>query len=114
MRNALVCAAVALALAANAGAAEKRPHLVLFLSDDHGQEFAGCYGNPVIQTPHLDALAKQGRRFTNVFAASPTCSPSRAALYTGLYPPRNGLIWLSSAAASVIEKVRPSSIHCIR
>jgi arylsulfatase A-like enzyme len=65
---------------------------VLFLSDDHGQEFAGCYGNKVIQTPNLDALAKEGTRFTAVFAASPTCSPSRAALYTGLYPARNGLM----------------------
>ena len=70
--------------------APARPHLVLFLADDHGQEFAGCYGNRVIRTPHLDALARQGRRFTRVFAASPTCAPSRAVLYTGLYPARNG------------------------
>jgi arylsulfatase A-like enzyme len=69
-----------------------RPNIVVFLSDDHGPEFAGCYGNQVIQTPNLDALARQGTRFTRVFAASPTCSPSRAALYTGLYPPRNGLM----------------------
>ncbi|MBX6312297.1 MAG: sulfatase, partial [Isosphaeraceae bacterium] len=40
--------------------------------------------------PHIDALAREGMRFTHVFAASPTCSPSRAALYTGLYPARNG------------------------
>ncbi|MBX6314291.1 MAG: sulfatase-like hydrolase/transferase, partial [Isosphaeraceae bacterium] len=59
-----------------------QPHIVLFLSDDHGQDFVGCYGNPVIRTPHIDALAREGMRFTHVFAASPTCSPSRAALYT--------------------------------
>ncbi len=69
-----------------------KPNIVVYLSDDHGQEFAGCYGNAAIQTPNIDALARQGTQFTNVFAASPTCSPSRAALYTGLYPARNGLM----------------------
>ncbi len=67
-----------------------RPHIILFLSDDHGRDFAGCYGNPAIRTPHLDALAHDGLRLTRVFAASPTCSPSRAAMFTGLYPARNG------------------------
>lgn len=86
-----VAVALALVSAAWAGGAESRPpHLVLFLSDDHGQALAGCYGNPVIRTPHIDALAREGLRLTRVFAASPTCSPSRAALYTGLYPARNG------------------------
>jgi arylsulfatase A-like enzyme len=72
--------------------AADRPHLVVYLADDWGYEFAGCNGNRAIRTPHLDALAKEGTRFTKVFAASPTCSPSRAALYTGLYPARNGLM----------------------
>src|SRR5262245_17413761 len=67
-----------------------RPHLVLYVSDDHGQEFVGCYGNRAIRTPNIDALARAGTRFTNLFAASPTCSPSRAALFTALYPARNG------------------------
>lgn len=68
----------------------KRPNIVVFLSDDHGQEFAGCYGNRVIRTPHLDALARQGIRLTRMFAASPTCTPSRSSLWTGLYPARHG------------------------
>jgi N-sulfoglucosamine sulfohydrolase len=86
------CLALSVALsssAAHAGEA-RRPHIVVFLSDDHGQEFAGCYGNKVIQTPNLDRLAKEGMRCTHVFAASPTCAPSRAVLYTGLHSPRNG------------------------
>jgi N-sulfoglucosamine sulfohydrolase len=70
--------------------ADDRPHIVLYLSDDHGQEFAGCYGNRAIKTPNLDSLAREGTRFTGVFSASPTCSPSRAALFTSLYPARNG------------------------
>jgi len=73
-----------------AAAGPRKPHIVLFLSDDHGLEFAGCYGNRVVQTPHLDALAREGMRFTSAFAASPTCTPSRSALYTGLWPARNG------------------------
>jgi N-sulfoglucosamine sulfohydrolase len=66
------------------------PHIVMFLSDDHGLDFCGCYGNKFIQTPNLDSLAKQGIRFTNMYAASPTCAPSRSVLFTGLYPARNG------------------------
>jgi N-sulfoglucosamine sulfohydrolase len=67
-----------------------RPNLILYLSDDHGVDFVGCYGNPAIHTPQIDSLAREGLRLTRVFAASPTCSPSRAAIFTGLYPARNG------------------------
>ena len=75
-----------------AAAPSKQPHIVLFLADDHGWDIAGCYGNPVIKTPNIDRLAKEGLRFTRAFAASPTCSPSRAILYTGLHSARNGLM----------------------
>jgi arylsulfatase A-like enzyme len=71
-------------------APDARPNIVLFLSDDHGAEFAGCYGNKSIHTPNMDALAREGLRFTRAFAGSPTCSPSRAILFTGLYSSRNG------------------------
>lgn len=74
------------------GAVEKRPNIVLFLSDDHGWDIAGCYGNKVIRTPNIDRLAGEGLRFTRAFAASPTCSPSRAIIYTGLHSARNGLM----------------------
>jgi uncharacterized sulfatase len=69
-----------------------KPNIIFFLSDDHGWDLAGCYGHPEIQTPNIDALAKQGMRFTRAFAGSPTCSPSRAILYTGLHSARNGLM----------------------
>ena len=62
----------------------------MFISDDHGTDFVGCYGNKTIRTPNIDALARQGTRFDMMFAASPTCAPSRSVLYTGLYPARNG------------------------
>lgn len=76
-----------LALSVRAGS---RPNIVLFLSDDHGVDFLGCYGNTAIHTPNMDALAREGLRFDRAFAGSPTCSPSRAVLFTGLYPARNG------------------------
>lgn len=68
----------------------KRPHIVLYLSDDHGAEFAGCYGNADVHTPHLDALSDEGMRFERMFTTTPTCAPSRSTLYTGLYPQRHG------------------------
>ena len=78
--------------AAVAGGAPKPPNIVLFLADDHGWDIVRCYGNGVIRTPNIDRLAKEGLRFTRAFAASPTCSPSRAIIYTGLHSARNGLM----------------------
>src|SRR5262249_28468342 len=67
-----------------------RPNIVLYLSDDHGIDFVGCYGNKAVHTPNIDALARQGMKFNLMFAASPTCSPSRASMFTGVWPQRNG------------------------
>jgi len=74
--------------AADGGA--RRPHIVLFVSDDHGWADSGAYGDRYVRTPHIDQLARQGLRFTQAFAASPLCSPSRCVLETGLMPFRNG------------------------
>src|SRR5579862_6030307 len=70
--------------------AVKHPNIVLYLSDDHGVDFVGCYGNPAVRTPNIDTLAREGMKFNRMFAASPTCSPSRATMFTGLWPQRNG------------------------
>lgn len=77
-------------------AADPAPNVVLFLADDLGYGDLGCYGNPVIQTPNLDAFAKQGTRLTQCYAASAVCSPSRSALLTGRTPHRNGVYtWIA-------------------
>lgn len=68
----------------------KRPNIVMYISDDHGIDFLGCYGNKDIRTPNIDALAEEGMLFTNMFAGSPTCAPSRSILWTGLHSARNG------------------------
>ncbi len=67
-----------------------KPNMVLFLADDQGIDDVGCYGNNVIRTPNIDRLAEEGLRFKLAFTAAAMCSPSRSALYTGLYPHRNG------------------------
>ena len=69
---------------------QRHPHIVMYISDDHGIYFLGCYGNKDVQTPNIDVLTKEGMLFTNMFAASPTCAPSRSVLWTGLYPAHNG------------------------
>ena len=79
-----------LALAALAHAAAP-PNVLLVTIDNLGYADLGCFGNPLVRTPNLDAFARDGVRSTAFYSASPTCSPSRAALLTGRYPQRNGL-----------------------
>jgi N-sulfoglucosamine sulfohydrolase len=67
-----------------------RPNVVLVVSDDHGLDAVGCYGNPVIKTPNLDQLAADGVRFTHAFCTSASCSASRSVILTGLYNHANG------------------------
>ncbi len=71
------------------------PNVVVFLADDLGWGDLACYGHPVIQTPNLDAFAKQGVRLTQCYSASAVCSPSRSAILTGRTPYRNGVFtWI--------------------
>jgi len=65
-----------------------RPNVILILVDDFGWGDIGCYGNTLVKTPHLDQMAKEGTRFTQFYAASPICSPSRCGLITGQSPVR--------------------------
>ncbi|MEU1048035.1 sulfatase-like hydrolase/transferase [Streptomyces sp. NPDC005897] len=66
----------------------KRPNFLFILGDDLGWADLSSYGAPHIKTPHLDRLAAQGVRFTQAYAGSATCSPTRFSLYTGRYPGR--------------------------
>jgi arylsulfatase A len=69
------------------GAAPK-PNIVVIMADDLGWRDLHCYGNEQIDTPFLDRLAAEGMRFTDAYAAAPVCSPTRAAMMTGLAPAR--------------------------
>src|SRR6266508_3309124 len=65
--------------------AQRRPNVVFILADDLGYCDLGCYGQKRIQTPNLDRMAKEGMRFTQFYAGSTVCAPSRCALMTGLH-----------------------------
>ena len=76
----------------------RRPNIVVILVDDQGYYDLGCYGATEVETPRIDAMAKEGTRFTDYYAAAPICSPSRAGLLTGCYPRRVGNhIWVHRA-----------------
>lgn len=69
----------------------KKPNFIIFLTDDHGYHDLRCQGAEDLKTPHLDALAASGARFTNWYSNAPVCAPSRAALMTGRYTIRAGV-----------------------
>lgn len=80
-----------------AQAQAKPKNVVLIIADDLGMQL-GCYGNKVIKTPHLDALAQRGVRFTRAYATVASCSPSRSTILTGLFTHQNGQYGLQHAA----------------
>jgi len=67
------------------GVAGRRPNIIFILADDLGYGDVGCFGQKRIKTPHLDQLAADGVRFTQAYAGSPVCAPSRCCLMTGLH-----------------------------
>jgi arylsulfatase A len=69
----------------------EKPNIIVIYADDLGYGDVGCYGATKVQTPNIDQLAKEGRRFTDAHSASAVCTPSRYALVTGRYPFRKGL-----------------------
>ncbi|MCA9060125.1 MAG: sulfatase [Planctomycetaceae bacterium] len=75
-----------------------QPNVVVILVDDQGYYDLGCYGATEVRTPQIDAMAEEGVRLTDYYAAAPICSPSRAGLLTGCYPRRVGLAtWVQRA-----------------
>lgn len=79
------------ALQAAAFQTASRPNILLILADDLGWADLGCYGSRFHETPNLDRLARQGVRFTQAYSAGAVCSPTRASIMTGCYPPRAGI-----------------------
>lgn len=67
------------------------PNILIFLTDDHGQWAARCYGQPQLHTPSLDWLASSGSRFSNAYTPCPVCSPARASFWTGKIPSAHGI-----------------------
>jgi arylsulfatase A-like enzyme len=87
-----------------------RPNFLLFITDQHRADFLGCYGHPVLRTPHIDSIAAKGTAFDRFYVASPVCMPNRASLMTGRMPSVHGVrsngIPLSMNAVTFVELLR--------
>ncbi|MGJ8643274.1 MAG: sulfatase family protein [Luteolibacter sp.] len=90
--------------AASSMVAAERPNIVIFLADDLGFGDLGCYGNPIIKTPNIDALASEGVRLTDCHSGGTVCSPSRASLLTGRAPFRSGFYYLAGPEGCHLKK----------
>src|SRR6516162_9712486 len=91
------------ALAQEPAKPDRPPNVVIILADDQGYADIGCYGAQGFATPNLDRMAREGVRLTDFYVAQPVCSASRAALLTGCYPNRIG----------ILGALNPSSKHGI-
>jgi arylsulfatase A-like enzyme len=80
-----LAAAGPLRASAESAAPPKRPNLVFLLTDDQRWDTMGCAGNPIIRTPNMDRLAREGVRFTHAFVTTSICAASRASILTGLH-----------------------------
>lgn len=69
---------------------QRQPNFVIIFCDDLGYGDLSSFGNPTINTPHLDRMAAEGQKWTQFYVADPVCTPSRAGLLTGRYPIRSG------------------------
>ncbi|HXK00813.1 MAG TPA: arylsulfatase [Verrucomicrobiae bacterium] len=95
--GAVVAAAPALQLASRA-AGSGRPNILLLMTDQHRGDCLGSDGNAVLQTPNLDRLARGGVRFRCAYSSTPTCTPARAALLTGMSPWSHGMLGYGAVA----------------
>jgi len=90
-------------------------NLVFILSDEHNKRVTGCYGHPIVRTPHLDALAGRGTRFTSAYTACPICVPARASFATGQYVHRvrcwDNAIAYDGEPPSWGHRLRPQGHH---
>src|SRR6185437_8705953 len=72
---------------------KRKPNVVIIIADQVRSDAVGAYGaNPMNLTPNIDAMARRGTLYRNMFTNQPVCSPSRACLFTGQYPARHG-VW---------------------
>lgn len=78
--------------------AGQKPNIIIILADDLGYGDVGCFGSTKAKTPHIDALATDGIRFTDFHSNGAVCSPTRAALLTGRYQQRTGIVGVVTAA----------------
>jgi len=77
---------------AASAAHRQKPNILFLMSDQHRADCLGCAGNKIIRTPHLDSIAADGVVFSSAYSSTPSCTPARAAILTGLSPWHHGMI----------------------
>ena len=112
MMRTLLILLVGLSVWARAG---ERPNMVFIIADDMNWNDCGVYGNPVVRTPNIDGLAKDGMLFRHAYLTANSCSPSRSSIITGRYPHNTGaeqLHWpLPSASVTFVEKLKGAGYY---
>ncbi len=109
--NALIASCLLLGFASLAEG--ERPNVLLITSEDNGPEL-GCYGEPYVKTPRLDALAESGVRFHRAFVTQAGCSQSRSSILTGLYPHQNGQIGLATWDFRMYRENTPNVVRSLK
>jgi arylsulfatase A-like enzyme len=120
MKRAIAVTLLAVWARAFGGAAPTPPNIVFILADDLGYGDLGCYGQRLIETPHVDQLAREGLRFTQAYAGGPVCTPSRSVLMTGLHgghtPARDNIphypTYLRDEDVTVAEILKSAGYRC--
>src|SRR5687768_13213988 len=97
-RTLLTATTAAPALLAQGLSAPSRPNILFLMADQLRGDCIGADGNRVIRTPNLDRLARDGVRFTRAYSSTPTCTPARTALLTGLSPWHHGMLGMVAMA----------------
>ncbi|MGH9451543.1 MAG: arylsulfatase [Terriglobia bacterium] len=87
-----------------------RPNLLLLMADQLRVDCVGSYGNPVVRTPNLDRLTNDGIRFQHAYSTTPTCTPARSALLTGLGPWRHGMLGYAAMASNPYPVEKPRAL----
>lgn len=91
--------------------AQQKPNIIFIIADDMGYGDLGCYGQQKIKTPNIDALASRGKRFTNFYAGSTVCSPSRAALMTGKHTGHGYIRGNGEISMRATDTILPEMLH---
>jgi arylsulfatase A-like enzyme len=94
----------------NSARAVERPNLIWIMADDLGYGEVGCYGQKIIQTPHLDRMAREGMRFTQFYAGATVCAPSRSVLMTGQHHGRTRVRGNAGPANPLAQSLREGDV----
>lgn len=93
-----------------------KKQFVWIMTDSTRYDMVGCYGNAVMKTPNIDALAERGVRFERAYTTQPVCGPARSCLFTGLYPHENGMLGnsmpLGADIKTIGERLSSAGVRC--